>query len=94
MEKDFFDFSTVVFYGQVKTEHSKPPRKIVGKNRLQNLVRHKSGRYYARALATTKRFGKVCETAHFSVAKARLAEFLSEQRNKKVTGGLTTHQRK
>ena len=51
---------------------------------LQNLVRHKSGRYYARAFANNKEIWKTLGTYHFSVAKARLAEFLREQRHTQV----------
>jgi integrase len=56
------------------------------KTRLQNLVRHKSGRYYARSFANNKEIWKSLRTAHFSVAKARLAEFLREHREKQVDG--------
>jgi integrase len=47
---------------------------------LQNLVRHKSGRYYARAFANGKEIWKSLGTSHFSVAKAKLTEFLKEHR--------------
>jgi len=56
------------------------------KTRLQNLVRHKSGRYYARTFNNNKEIWKSLRTAHFSVAKARLAEFLREHREKQVDG--------
>jgi integrase len=56
------------------------------KTRLQNLVRHKSGRYYARTFNNNKEIWKSLRTAHFSVAKARLAEFLREHRGKQVSG--------
>ena len=55
------------------------------KTRLQNLVRHKSGCYYARTFANNKEIWKSLRTAHFSVAKARLAEFLREHRGKQAT---------
>lgn len=48
--------------------------------RLQNLVRHKSSRYYARAYADGKEFWKSLHTSHFSIAKARLAKFLKDHR--------------
>src|SRR5438876_6572690 len=54
------------------------------KTREQNLVRHKSGRYYARTFNNNKESWKSLRTAHFSVAKARLAEFLREHREKHV----------
>jgi integrase len=56
------------------------------KTRLQNLVRHKSGRYYARTFNNNKEIWKSLRTAHFSVAKARLGEFLREHREKQVNG--------
>jgi hypothetical protein len=42
----------------------------VGKTKVQNLVRHKSGRYYARAFSNNKEIWKSLRTDHFSVAKA------------------------
>jgi integrase len=56
------------------------------KTRLQNLVRHKSGRYYARAFAGGKEVWKSLKTLHFSVAEARLAEFLKEHRARRNNG--------
>jgi len=56
------------------------------KTREQNLVRHKSGRYYARTFNNNKEIWKSLRTAHFSVAKARLAQFLREHREKQVAG--------
>ncbi|MEO5753425.1 MAG: site-specific integrase [Chthoniobacterales bacterium] len=54
------------------------------KTKVQNLVRHKSGRYYARAFGNKKEIWKSLRTEHFSVAKARLAEFLREHREKQA----------
>ena len=51
---------------------------------MQNLVRHKSGRYYARTFGNNKEIWKSLRTDHFSVTKARLAEFLREHREKRV----------
>jgi hypothetical protein len=62
------------------------PTKTWERTRLQNLVRHKSGRYYARAFAGGKEVWKSLKTSHFSVAEARLAEFLKEHRQR-VTNG-------
>jgi integrase len=59
-------------------------RKTWEKTRLQNLVRHKSGRYYARAFAGGKEVWKSLKTSHFSVAEARLAEFLKEHRERRA----------
>src|SRR5258708_11676362 len=50
--------------------------------RLQNLLQHKSRRYYARAFAGGKEVWKALKTSHFSVAEARLAEFLKEHRQR------------
>jgi integrase len=58
------------------------PAKTWEKTRLQNLVRHKSGRYYARAFAGGKEVWKSLKTSHFSVAQAKLAEFLKEHRRR------------
>src|SRR5882724_10992445 len=48
------------------------------KTRLQNLVRHQSGRYYARVYGFGKEVWKSLSTSHFSVAQAKLGEFLKE----------------
>src|SRR5947207_5700764 len=56
------------------------------KTREQNLVRHTSGRYYARAFGNGKEIWKSLRTSHFSVAKSRLAEFLKEHREKQAAG--------
>jgi integrase len=56
------------------------------KTRKPNLLRHKSGRYYARAFADGKEFWKALDTSHLSVAQARLAEFLKEHRERVSNG--------
>jgi integrase len=56
------------------------------KTRKPNLLRHKSGRYYARAFADGKEFWKSLNTSHLSVAQARLAEFLKEHRERISNG--------
>jgi integrase len=63
------------------------PTKTWKKTRLKNLVRHKSGRYYARAFAGGNEVWKSLKTSHFSVAQARLAEFLKEHRQRVGNGG-------
>jgi len=50
--------------------------------RLQYLVRHKSGRYYARVFIGGKEVWKSLKTSHYSVAEAKLAEFLKEHRER------------
>ena len=62
------------------------PTKTWERTRLQNLVRHKSGRYYARAFAGGKEVWKSLKTSHFGVAEARLAEFLKEHRERVANG--------
>jgi hypothetical protein len=62
------------------------PTKTWERTRLKNLVRHKSGRYYARAFAGGKEVWKSLKTSHSSVAQARLAEFLREHRQRVSNG--------
>jgi integrase len=62
------------------------PTKTWERTRLQNLVRHKSGRYYARAFAGGKEVWRSLKTSHFSVAQAKLAEFLKEHRGRVSNG--------
>ena len=50
------------------------------KTKIQNLIRHKSGRYYARTFEKGKEIWKSLKTPHVGVAKVRLAEFLGERR--------------
>ena len=74
-------FFTVLFYGQgMKAETTV---KTWEKTRLQNLVRHKSGRYYARLYLNGKEVWKSLKTDHFSVAEARLASAQKEHRERK-----------
>jgi integrase len=56
------------------------------KTPVQYLVRHKSGRYYARVFAGGKEVWKSLKTSHFSVAQAKLAEFLKEHRERVSNG--------
>jgi integrase len=53
------------------------------KTRHQNLVRHKSGRYYARLYLNGKEIWKSLKTSHFSIAEAKLAEVLKQHRERK-----------
>ncbi len=52
------------------------------KTRVQNLLRHKSGRYYARAFAGGKEVWESLKTTHFSVAEAKMAQFLADHRKR------------
>jgi integrase len=62
------------------------PTKTWQKTRKPNLLRHKSGCYYARAFAGGKEVWKSLKTSHYSVAEAKLAEFLKAHRER-VTNG-------
>src|SRR5439155_13376192 len=73
-------YSTVGLVKQCK------PTKTWERTRLQNLIRHKSGRYYARAFAGGKEVWKSLKTSHFSVAQAKLAEFLKDHRQRVSNG--------
>lgn len=78
MPQIFVAVFTVFFYGcGMKASASV---KTWQKTRLQNLVRHKSGRYYARAYANGKEVWKSLKTSHIGVAEAKLSEFLREHR--------------
>jgi integrase len=61
----------------------KTAEKTWERTRIQNLLRHKSGRYYARAFAGGKEVWKALKTSHFSVAEAKLAEFLKDHRRRR-----------
>ena len=53
------------------------------KTKVQHLVRHKSGRYYARLFLNSRDVWKSLGTSHFSVAEAKLADVLREHRRQK-----------
>jgi hypothetical protein len=73
----------VLFYGQPR--EAAQTLKTWERTRLQDLVRHKSGRYYARAYAGGKEFWKSLKTSHFSVAQAKLGELLRVHRQRAGT---------
>src|SRR5215469_12294014 len=56
------------------------------RTRHQNLIRHKSGGYYARAYANGKEIWQSLKTSHLSVAQAKLTEFLKEHRERMSNG--------
>ena len=56
------------------------------KTRKPNLLRHYSGRYYARAFAGGKEVWKSLKTSHYSVAQSKLARFLEEHRERLANG--------
>ena len=58
---------------------------------VNNLMRHKiSGRYYARVHGGGKQIWKALKTSHLSVAKARLADFLKEHRERQTNLAVDT----
>ena len=61
--------------------------KVWTKTGKDNLVRHRSGQYYARVFGQGKEVWKSLKTSHFSVAQARLAEFLKDHRRRIGNGG-------
>src|ERR1041384_5318037 len=54
--------------------------------RKPNLLRHRSGSYYARAFTRGKEVWRSLKTSHYSVAEAKLAEFLKEHRERVSNG--------
>jgi integrase len=73
-------------YSTVKPMKLCKSTKTWQRTRKPNLLRHKSGRYYARAFAGGKEVWKSLKTSHYSVAEARLAEFLKEHRERANNG--------
>jgi integrase len=59
----------------------------------QNLVRHKSGRYYARLDLNGKEIWKSPKTSHYSVAESRLASTVKEHREKNGRAGASANAR-
>ncbi|MDB6075633.1 MAG: hypothetical protein JWO89_3273 [Verrucomicrobiaceae bacterium] len=55
----------------------------MGEDQTANLVRHKSGRCYARLFLNGKEIWKSLKTAHFSVAEARLVAAQKEHRERR-----------
>src|SRR5947209_10191674 len=72
-------------YSTVGLVKQRKPTKTWERTRLQNLLRHKSGRYYARAFAGGKEVWR-----SFSVAEAKLDEFLKEQRRSNSNGEVSS----
>jgi integrase len=62
------------------TENRIAKRKTWEKTKTQFLVRHCSGQYYAIAYANGKQIWRSLRTKHYSIAQARLAEFLKDHR--------------
>ena len=60
------------------------PTKTWQRTRHRNLLRHKSGNYYARAFAGGKEVWKSLKTSHFSVAQAKLGQFLKQHREQRA----------
>lgn len=53
------------------------------KTKLQNLVKHKSGGYYARLYLNGKEVWKSLKTKHFTIAESPLSEARKEHRQRK-----------
>src|SRR5438093_11561565 len=69
-------------YSTVGLVKLRKPTKTWKRTRTQNLIRHKYGSYYARAFAGGKEVWKSLKTSHYSVAQAKLAEFMKEHRER------------
>jgi hypothetical protein len=72
----------VTFYGG--GVNSEATAKTWEKTKLQNLVRQKDGRYYARLRRNGKEIWKSLKTSHYSVAEAKLTEELKAHRELKA----------
>lgn len=74
----------MVFYGVRidKADDDKNLSKTWNRTRIQNLVRHRSGRYYARFYEGGKERWLSLKTSHFGIAKAKLATALQEHRQR------------
>jgi hypothetical protein len=57
------------------------------KTKLNNMVRHANGRYYARLYRNGKEIWKSLKTSHFSIAEAKLAELQKEHRENRDREG-------
>src|SRR5947199_9765248 len=73
-------------YSTVNLMNPRKSTKTWQKTRKPNLLRHKSGRYYARAFAGGKEVWQWSKTSHYSVAEAEHAKFLEEHRERGGTG--------
>jgi integrase len=62
-------------------------KKVWNKTGKDNLVRHRSGVYYARVWIGGREVWRSLKTKHFSIAQAKLAEFLKEHRQRVGNGG-------
>jgi integrase len=80
---DFFTVSFTVCDMQTQAAKKNGSWK---KTRLKNLLRHKSGRYYARAYVGGKEVWQPLGTSHFSVAEVKLAKFLEQYRSVRRRG--------
>src|SRR5207302_9863600 len=73
-------------YSTVNLMKPRKSTKTWQKTRKPNLLRHKSGSYYARAFAGGKEVWKSLKTSHYSVAQAKVAECLKEHRERVSNG--------
>jgi integrase len=77
----YVDFFTVPFTVSAMQPQNAAKTPTWKPTRLQNLLRHKSGRYYARAYVGGKEIWQSLGTSLFSVAEVKLAEFLKQYRS-------------
>src|SRR6266516_2268475 len=77
------NFGCVCHGPTVGLVRERKPTKTWERTPLHNLVRRKSGRYYARVFAPGKEVWKSLKTNHFRLAQARLAEFLKMSRTQR-----------
>jgi len=70
--------------GEAGKTPSKYEPKTGTKTRVQNLVRHKSGRYYARLYEGGKERWISLKTDHFGVAQAKLAEHIQGHKERRA----------
>jgi integrase len=83
-----FGGETILQGGNSFNRNSGKKPKVWAKTRQKNLVRRvQTGRYYARTWIGGREVWKSLGTSHFSVAQARLAEFLKEQRQRVGNSG-------
>lgn len=76
----------MLLYGGGVMNTASEQQKTWEATRIQNLLRHKNGRYYARLFLNDKEIWKALKTSHFSVAEAKIAELQKENRERRGRG--------
>src|SRR5262245_38063398 len=67
--------------------NQKNRKKVWNKTGKDNLIRHRSDVYYARVWIGGREVWRSLKTKHFSIAQARLAEFVKDHRRRLGNGG-------